>query len=157
MSEFTPIETVVQQAVARLVALRHGSQVRLLDLTYRIQHPLGMTETVSLEGFPLYMPRAEPDQTPPPTRTDTTDRPTELDRSTVVTETVETGLRGAILALLCQADKPMKACLIARKLGHKEDSHFRTILAKLRREGKLDHYRGRGYWLAARPVPPDPL
>lgn len=96
------------------------------------------------------LPMATPQVTPPtpalPQPLTIHDEP-ELQR--------EAGLRGSILDLLSTCDRPMKGCLIARRLHREDDSHLRTILAQLRKEGKLDHYHGKGYWPTTRPTPAD--
>ena len=58
-------------------------------------------------------------------------------------------MRGLILALMAEVEKPLKGASIARRLGRRETSHFRGVLAQLRRDGKL-HNGGDGYWLASR-------
>jgi hypothetical protein len=142
----TPIESVVVHAVSRLVALRHGTAVRLVSLTYRIEHPLGMHETIELTGFPLRLWR--PDDTP---GDGTGASPVDLEARK------EAGLRAAILTLLADAPRPMKGILIARRLNKDyESSYFRRTLASLKREGRLDHHKGQGYWPADRPLPEAP-
>lgn len=134
MSEPTLIESVAVQAVARLVALRHGPQARLVSLSYRILHPLGMIEEVKLTRF-LAVPETSDVSSAAPT---------------------ETGLRAEILAFLETTEKPLKGVVLARRMRQSYDnSHFRQTLADLRREGKIDNYPGRGYWLVSRGTPPE--